>query len=214
MNCRLTPRVVIAALALLAASCSGERPVLLTEAGPVTTAAATTSSAVEQTTPTEVALAESDCVTASGSSWQLTIEPTPSPPVACLLVANHQRVEFVNNTTDAVSFDLAGLSVAIDPSSTFVTEPAGTFLQPGLTDLNATPHPISGLWLIDPGQRALLGQPIGLGLGIWQLGQARERSRSEATVASPQTPQNWCARSHSTICTARRRSSLSADSTD
>ncbi len=145
MNCRLTPRVVIAALALLAASCSGERPVLLTEAGPVTTAAATTSSAVAQTTPAEVALAESDCVTASGSSWQLTIEPTPSPPVACLLVANHQRVEFVNNTTDAVSFDLAGLSVAIDPSSTFVTEPAGTFLQPGLTDLNATPHPISGL---------------------------------------------------------------------
>ncbi len=173
MNCRLTPRVVIAALALLAASCSGERPVLLTEAGPVTTAAATTSTAVEQTTPAEVALAESDCVTASGSSWQLTIEPTPSPPVACLLVANHQRVEFVNNTTDAVSFDLAGLSVAIDPSSTFVTEPAGTFLQPGLTDLNATPHPISGLWLIDPGQRALLGQPIGLNsLGPVSIGSS------------------------------------------
>lgn len=161
MNLRLPPRVVIAALALFAASCSGERPVLLTEAGQVTTsseAAATT----ETTTPAEAPLTEADCVTASGASWQVMIEPTAAPPIACLLVANHQRVEFINNTVDAVSFDLAGLSVVIEPASSFVTEPAGTFLQPGLTDLNATPHPISGVWLIDPGQRALLGQSVGL----------------------------------------------------
>ncbi|MGH1490476.1 MAG: hypothetical protein ACRBK7_13990 [Acidimicrobiales bacterium] len=158
-------------MAILVASCSGERPVLLTEAGTVTSA---TTAAQTTTTAAEAALTEADCVTASGAGpWQLSIDATPTPAVRCLLIAAHQRVEFVNNTPDAVSFDLAGLSVLIEPTTTFLTEPAGTFLQPGLTDLNATPHPVSGLWSVDPSQRALNGQSLGLSsFGPVEIGAA------------------------------------------
>jgi hypothetical protein len=173
MNHRPPFWFALAILAAVTVSCSGARPVLLTEAGPITTSTTVQSTVATEAAPVEVPLTEADCVTASGTSWQVTIEATAEPSVACLLLAGHQRVEFVNNTSDMVSFDLAGLSASIEPAATFTSEPAGTFLQPGLTELNATPHPISGLWLVDPGQRALLGQPVGLNsLGPVSIGSS------------------------------------------
>ncbi|MGI9597120.1 MAG: hypothetical protein ACR2QK_13230 [Acidimicrobiales bacterium] len=152
--------IVIAVLALLVSACSGERPELVSPADQDQTAASTQP---PTTAPPAAALQATDCVTASGPGpWLVVIEPVAPPTVPCVELATHHRVEFVNNTADTVSFTLAGLSVDIEPAGTFITEPATTFLQPGLTELSAVPHPVSGLWVADPGDNTVAGQPLGL----------------------------------------------------
>lgn len=147
----------LVAAALVATGCTGERPTLL-EAEATTTSETTAPTTAMADTPER-----DDCVTANGPGpWTVTVEPAADQTVECVLLAAHHRVEFVNNTADEVTFGMAGISAAIDPASTFLTEPASTFLQPGLTMLDALPHPVPGLWLIDPAQNRLAGQSVGL----------------------------------------------------
>ncbi len=147
---------VAAIVVFLVAGCSGQRPELVTETGQ----GVGTSTDGADTAP-DVALLQTDCATAiGGRPWPVIIEATPEPPMPCVELAGHHRIEFVNNTPDPVGFGLAGLTVDIEPGASFVTEPAATFLQPGLTELNATPHPVSGLWVADPSENTLAGQTV------------------------------------------------------
>lgn len=169
---RIRPAAIVAALslALLASGCSGARPELMADGGPADPGTQQTGDATaddqmsaDQAGDPGPTLQAADCVTASGPGpWPVTIETTDPPAVACVQLANHHRVEFINNTPDPVGFELAGLAVTVEPAGTFVTEPAGSFLQPGLTRLNATPHPVSGLWVAGLDGNTLAGQPIGL----------------------------------------------------
>lgn len=151
--------LAVVALSLVAAGCSGKRPELVTSSGQ----AATETSAMAETTIPAAAIQAADCVAASGGGpWQVTIEAAVPPAITCVRLATHQRIEFVNTTADPVSFELAGLAVNLQPSEAFLTEPAGSFLQPGLTELSSVPHPISGLWVSDPSENTLAGLAIGL----------------------------------------------------
>ncbi len=151
--------VVVALLVFFATACSGERPEFVN----ATDQPGTDTSAGAVSTVPEVALQQTDCSTATGAGpWTVAIEATEVPAVPCVELAAHHRIEFVNNTPDPVGFSLAGLSVDIEPGGSFVTEPAATFLQPGLTELNATPHPVTGLWVADPTENTLAGQVVGL----------------------------------------------------
>jgi hypothetical protein len=178
---RLSVRRLLAGVAatVLLAACSGQRPELVIDSASSTTVAgdqsATTVPANDESTASTstgdtdaedqpvVAPNLEDCVVAIGPGpWQVVIDGATPPATPCVAVASHHTIDFVNTTPESVAFDLAGISVAIDPSTNFVTEPAGTFLQPDLTLLNATPHPVAGVWLRDPGQNTLAGQLIGL----------------------------------------------------
>ncbi len=175
----LAALATLAAFVMLTAACSGERPeLILTEGGATDSAdgtgdgasgdGATGADGSQGSVPAETTvppppLQAADCVTATGPGpWPVPIEATATPTVACFELAGHHRVEFVNNTPDTVSFGLAGLSVDIAPAANFITEPAGTFLQPGLTSLSSLPHPVSGLWLADAAENTMAGQPVGL----------------------------------------------------
>ena len=190
--------LVALAVTLVAGGCTGERPELIQtgQGAPPVSEATTTSTATTVPTATVPELQEADCTTAVGAGpWRVVIEAAATPTVRCVLVANHQRLEFVNDSTDPVAFELAGLSVSIEPASSFVSEPAGTFLQPGLTVLDALPHPVSGIWLTDPSSNTLSGLPVGLsslgsisiGTPVDQLGQAVGAALSPGEGACYQT---------------------------
>lgn len=167
-------RILLALLATVAvaAACSGERPQLL----PPNTADSTTT--LPPTTQAEVAaLQQADCQTATGSGpVQVVIDGLPTPAVPCTLIASHQRAEFVNNTAEPVTVTLTGATaVTLAPTETFVSEPVGTVLQPGLNQIDVQPFPSSALWYVEPGQSALTGQLIGLSsIGEIELGQTAE----------------------------------------
>lgn len=150
--------MAVMAVTLLATACSGERPTLLAVQPTTTVAPAPTISS-----PDVAALEISDCLAVTGTGpWRSLIEASPAPPVPCGLLASHQRVEYVNNTDEAVILDLSRGSVTIDPGMSFVTEPVGTILQPGVNEINAAPHPVSALWLVETSQNPLLGEQVGL----------------------------------------------------
>lgn len=151
--------LVVASLSLLIMACTGERPELISADLTSTTVPAT----IETTTTTEPPPQPADCVTVPGGGpWQVMIEAVPDPLVACGRVAAHQRVEFVNGTPEQITFGLAGTPVMIQPGGTFLTEPVGTVLAGGVTEVIAESHPVSSIWLVEPSESALAGQRMGL----------------------------------------------------
>lgn len=189
---RFVPALV--AVALLAAGCSGERPQLLPPNSADTTVPAGTATTVPGAGVDVAALTPADCVTTTGPGpQQVIIEATPSPAVACTLLAAHHRVEFVNNTAEPATITLAGSSsTVVAPSESFVTEPVGTVLQPGINQVDAIPFPVTSLWFVDQGQNPLAGQTIGLSsVGDVALGQSAEAVTAAVgnrTLTSEATP--------------------------
>ncbi len=149
------------------AACSGQRPELVA-------ADQTTTSALPGATVADNRREPSDCATAAGRvPFTIAIEATPVLAVPCVLVAGHQRVEYVNNTTEQISFVLAGTPITIEPGATHLTEPAGRFLAPGPNEVEAEPHPASGPWLLGPDANTLAGSAMGLtSIGPIELGLA------------------------------------------
>jgi hypothetical protein len=133
------------------------------------------------------ALQPSDCeTTVGGGPQQVVIEALATPAVPCTLLGAHHRVEFVNNTTEELTINLSGSSSAtIAPAETFVTEPIGTLLQPGVNQVDASPFPVGALWYVEPSQNPLAGQAIGLSsIGSVSIGLGPE-AVSEAAGNKP-----------------------------
>jgi hypothetical protein len=180
------PRTAKAALALIAialtaASCSGERPVLLP---PNATTTATT--LIAGTEVEVAALTEADCVTAvGGTPWQVSIEAVTTAVVPCVLLGAHQRIEYINNTAEVMSLDINSTSITINPTESFITEPAGTIFQPGINEVGSSPHPVSAPWFVEAARNSLNGALVGLaGIGDVDLGLAP----AEVTAASGGLP--------------------------
>ncbi len=161
----------LVATVIMAAACSGERPQLLPpNTDDTTTTLPTTQNQV-------AALQQTDCQTAAGPGpVQVVIEALPTPTVPCTLIAAHQRAEFVNSTAESVTVTFAGAAaVTLAPTETFVSEPIGVVLAPGLNQIDVQPFPGSALWYVEPGQNALAGQLIGLStIGDVELGQTAD----------------------------------------
>ena len=171
--------LALVAFALTAASCSGERPQLLPPN-------ATTTTLIAGTEVEVAALTEADCETAVGvAPWPVSIEAVTTVAIPCVLVGAHQRIEYINNTAEVMSIDINSTSVSINPSESFITEPAGTVFQPGINEIGSSPHPVSAPWFIEASRNSLAGALVGLaGIGDIDLGLAP----AEVTAAAGGLP--------------------------
>lgn len=157
--------LLLAVAALTAAACSGERPFFVEGQAPTTT---TTTTVPEVQTATPV---RSDCQSITGPGpLQVVIESEVSSN-PCVAMAAHQRLEFVNSSTDAVSFAVGTQTISLQPAETAVSEPLGTLVAPGYTAVESD-RPIIGLWVVDPLENTVADALMGLNeLGPISIGQ-------------------------------------------